>query len=253
MKPTLPIEHLSYSSINTFLDCAYKWKKIYIDKMKPTSSPSMLFGKAFHEVIALYLENKDLKLVSLWEESFDKYFESDTNYRDLFYTGVDLFSAQSVENFLSNLFPMKRNNEFFLEKEFLFHIPQVDVPIMGYIDCILEDGTIIDFKTAGNKFNYISYWLQPAIYLRASFDNQFDTNNLFKFIVFYKKNKKNIINTYSIELFQDDYIDKLNTLIKIVWERMNKYYISNNFPKNTESEYCGERFCPFWEECFNFL
>ena len=55
MSKPCPIEHLSYSSVCTFLRNRWEFKKRYIDKIyDDKESPATLVGKSFHKCLELY-------------------------------------------------------------------------------------------------------------------------------------------------------------------------------------------------------
>ena len=58
-----------------------------------------------------------------------------------------MLSTKSIQHHLQGL-NIKQS-----ELEFKMTIPQCEVPIIGYIDAILEDGTPVDFKTAARKWS----------------------------------------------------------------------------------------------------
>lgn len=47
----LNIDHLSYSSISSFLTCGKAWKYRYIDKVQAPTSLSLVIGSAVHDVV----------------------------------------------------------------------------------------------------------------------------------------------------------------------------------------------------------
>ena len=56
-----PKRILSKSQINTFLQCPYKWKKQYIDKVKSKPSPAMVRGIRIHSSIEKFYKHTEIK------------------------------------------------------------------------------------------------------------------------------------------------------------------------------------------------
>ncbi len=52
------LDHLSYSSVCTYLMCGQCWKKRYVDKIPAPTSPSLVFGGAFHETVEAYVAGR---------------------------------------------------------------------------------------------------------------------------------------------------------------------------------------------------
>ncbi|MFC1833206.1 RecB family exonuclease [Thermodesulfobacteriota bacterium] len=51
-------EHLSYSSVSTYMQCSLKWRFHYVDRLEPEFTPSaLLFGQAIHEAIGAFLQS----------------------------------------------------------------------------------------------------------------------------------------------------------------------------------------------------
>ena len=49
------LDHLSYSSISTWLMCPRSWKYRYLDRVPVPTSPALMFGSAFHNTVEEYL------------------------------------------------------------------------------------------------------------------------------------------------------------------------------------------------------
>lgn len=52
----LPVEHLSYSSINLFESCPLRWKHRYIDRIREPANPFMVIGTAVDKTYSLVLD-----------------------------------------------------------------------------------------------------------------------------------------------------------------------------------------------------
>ena len=52
------IDHLSYSQINTYLNCPLKYRFQYVDKVPPAfTSAALVFGSAIHEAAAAFYQS----------------------------------------------------------------------------------------------------------------------------------------------------------------------------------------------------
>ena len=45
------IDHLSYSSIGSYLTCFRAWKYHYIDKLPEPTTPALIFSSAIHDTV----------------------------------------------------------------------------------------------------------------------------------------------------------------------------------------------------------
>lgn len=227
------IDHLSFSSIKTFLDCALKWKYTYIDKYPVEPTPPILIGKIIHEAVAEHFKNQ-IPIKSALENVFTRNFITN---RDVIVTSELIVNN---ENFLSYI---SKINPVFVEKEFQFYIN--GIKIIGFIDCILDDGTVIDFKIT-NKFDKTFYWLQPIIYLRGCYENNVNFNGLFSFVAI-PKNMKGKVDVWSIKLEEKDYIDTLNHFMGMFLENLFYSIEHDTYPYAVSEDTC--RFCPFNSIC----
>lgn len=229
------IDHLSFSSIKTFLDCQLKWKFTYIDKYPVEPTFPIIVGKVIHSAIEKYYRSQ-ASLESALEQSLSQEAVSDT---EIITTTKLILSNKNVVNYLNLISPI------FIEKEFQIHIK--DVKIIGFIDCILDDGTVIDFKVT-DRFNKKFYWLQPLIYLRGCYENQINFNGLFSFVII-PKNREGKVDTWSIELKKEDYINTLNQFMDLFLRDFWYALDQNNFSHTTNistCQYCQfNKICPF--------
>lgn len=227
------LDHYSYSNIKTFLDCEIRWKYTYIDKLKAETPRPAIIGKIVHEALASYY----LKTISL-EEAISLAAKNQ-NIADIsiIQAGKTILQNQQLLKFLQNKKPL------FLEKQFEFYYK--NRKIIGFIDCILDDGTIIDYKVT-NKFYKEAYWLQPLIYLRACAENNLQKNDVFSFVII-PNNPDLSIRTYSISLQKEDYIYMLNSIFDQVFQRMEELDKLGDYQPPKSAKTC--QFCPFNSIC----
>ncbi len=161
-----PVTYLSYSQIQTFLDCPLHYKARYILKLPMTTTASLSFGNTIHQTLKdFYMQIKtggtDPKSVgqlqeiitNLYKKSWIPFGYSDKKQAELFYQKGEKF----LDQFLETQFLPEKVPEL-LEQPFT--IPLIDaarklsLKIGGKIDRVdrLSDGTIeiIDYKTGAN-------------------------------------------------------------------------------------------------------
>ena len=245
------INHLSYSSITVYLDCPENWRRKYIAKEPTQSSPALVFGSAFHGTIEKLVVNPDLEPLSMWGEAWGKALEgqqvfwgSDTP-DEIYNDGVRMFSDRALLEEVYKIKPGKDESGPKIERKVELRVPGVPVPVIGYIDVILEDGTPADFKTSARSWSddKAQDSLQSLFYLAALNQSGVNINWKFQHIIFVKtKVPKVQIIEHSHkpgELFF------LFEIIKRVWEGITR----NVYPLNPTTWKCNPKYCDFYADC----
>ena len=144
----------------------------YNERIRTPNTAAQLLGRAVHAVIELfYKERRDKNAVLDVEAAFDALDDSldatlheldeegRAEVEDLRELGYDL-----VEYYLEEVAPRVRPH--LIEQRFSFTLPGVDVPIVGYVDLVDQDGTVIDHKTAASPFpeDYLAQDVQLLTY-----------------------------------------------------------------------------------------
>jgi putative RecB family exonuclease len=160
--------HLSASAINTYIDCGLSYKFGKIDRLVPEFTPAaMVFGTVIHLVLeSFYLMKKGDQTLTAKQvhELFENYweynakdrddiqYEQDKNYHSYLTMGRELLTVWHDK------LPEDDFKVIATEVEFALDIPEVPVPVIGYMDLIEEDeaGTIIitDFKSTGRSYSH---------------------------------------------------------------------------------------------------
>jgi len=160
-------EHLSASSIGTYVECSLLYKFSKIDKIPmEQKSDAMEFGSAIHQTLELYYQSKIIgeKLLlkdvhKIFEETWKKrakdnlqiQFTKGHNFKSLLMMGKDLLTVWY------NKLPDCNYTIIGIEEAFSFYIPGIPIPFIGGMDLIEQDeaGTIIitDHKTSGRAYS----------------------------------------------------------------------------------------------------
>ncbi len=167
-----PLRQLSPSSIRTYERCPYMYHLRYNERIRVPSTAAQLLGRAVHTVIEMYYKQKrsggdvlDCETAfDVLDDALDATLhELDEAGRaeveDLRELGYDL-----VEYYLEEVAPHIRPH--LIEERFAFRIPGVDVPIVGYVDLVDQEGTVIDHKTSSSPFpaEYLAHDVQLLTY-----------------------------------------------------------------------------------------
>jgi len=186
--------HLSASSVNDYIDCGLLFKFSRIDKIKPEfKSDALEFGSAIHLTLAEFYEAKmtgtkmPLKEIQEIFEGFWRELAEDNdqiqyaegkNFDVLLLEGKELLTAWY------NKIPENGFKVIAVEEPFILVLPEISIPIIGYIDLIEEDesGTIIitDHKASGRAYSNdeTDKNLQLTIYQLAAKRNGFQKREI---------------------------------------------------------------------------
>lgn len=174
----MELDHLSYSSISTFLNCGKYWQLKYLEKIPTLTSPELIFGSAAHGAIESYLtEGKQGDLQTYWRVAYQKQLESNPDIswgldrpEDYENQGMRIFEHTDVQAGIRGIAPAKDTAGIaIIEKKVELRVPQVPIPIVGYLDTITGDGVPSDFKTSKSRWTEDKALneIQPLVYLAA--------------------------------------------------------------------------------------
>ena len=168
-------KHVSFSQMNVYRGCNYRWKLEYKDGLRKfTSSSHTTFGTAMHETLQGYLdvlynesEQKadDLDLYTIFKNFFIKEYEKQVkdNEDEHYMTRSDFEEFYEDGLQIIESFKAERHLHFFKDK---IHLVGCEVPLtitpdddisnvyyIGYLDVVLYNETtnkfkIIDIKTS---------------------------------------------------------------------------------------------------------
>jgi CRISPR/Cas system-associated exonuclease Cas4 (RecB family) len=252
------IEHLSYSSINTYLMCPRSWKYHYLDKTQVKTSASLIFGSAFHGAIEAYIRARNTdqagRLASYWDwnwaEQIGKNPDIEWNgesKESIFNQGVVMLSNEDVRAVVDGLKPLVIDQEVYIERQVTLHVPGVPVNVIGYIDIITADGIPGDFKTSSRRWeeDKAANELQPSFYLAALNQNWIPGNpeRKFRHYVFIKT-KRPQVQVIETRRGANELMDVLR-ITKEVWDGIS----AEKFPQNFRTWKCSPRWCEYFKIC----
>jgi putative RecB family exonuclease len=161
MKTAQDHDHLSYSQINTYLNCSLKYKFQYVDKIPAAfTSAALAFGSAIHEAAAAFyqtqLEGDEMRpdqMLDVYRETWRqtekiKFFNGDNEEK----------LAKKAEELITVFHSAYDPSIQVVGVEEFFELPLGGLPLFhGYIDLIEQDTdgrvTIVDLKTASKKLS----------------------------------------------------------------------------------------------------
>lgn len=245
----IELQHLSYSSITTFLSCAANWKFKYLDKLPTFSSPELVLGTAVHNSVEAFLlgkgeltENYPAAWESALEKDKDKIFWGTDTPEQTYNEGLRLLSHASVSDGIKKL----TGEKIKIETKVELRVPGVPIPIVGYIDVITPDGIPGDFKTSRASWSQVKAQdsIQTLFYLAAL--NQAgvkDHSWTFRHYV--------IVKTKTPQFQVLEHAHKpaelfwLFGMIGNVWKAIE----TGVFPENPTTWLCNPEYCDFYKSC----
>lgn len=246
----IELDHLSYSSITSFLDCPENWKRRYIDKQPTVSSPALVFGSAFHGAVERAVAT-GADVTSVWGEEWAAATQNKAIFwgtetpEGTFNEGVRLFNAPVVREAIASIKPMIDERGPRIERKVEYRVPGVPIPVIGYIDIILEDGTPADFKTSARAWSddKAESSLQSLFYLAALNQAGEKINWRFKHIVFVKTKEAKV--QFIDHSHTPGELFFLGELVRRVWDAIN----TGVYPMNPTGWKCGPTYCDFYADC----
>lgn len=241
------VEHLSYSSISSYLSCPWAWKLHYLDKVQTPTATALVFGGAFHNTIEERIKT-GVPLLDTWREKWTAQvaqageidWGSDTK-ESLENEGIRLLSNEGVAGLVDSLHASE------IERYVELRVPNVEVPVIGYIDIITEDGVPGDFKTSARSWtaDKAQAEMQPVFYLAALNQDMYTGNPdlLFRHYVFVKTK------TPQVQVLEHQHEPRelfwLFGMIQKVWWAIK----AGAFPQNPTGWKCSPQYCEYWSMC----
>lgn len=143
------LDHLSYSSISTFLNCPKQWYMNYVLGQRSEPTITLAFGTAMHTAVQTAVRQREKARAAIFDETFDaltgEYCAADiVKHKKIARVLLGADSTKEMVNWLRS----QTEDGFDIEKELRFYVPGVPVPILGYIDILLGNGVPVDIKTS---------------------------------------------------------------------------------------------------------
>ena len=187
------VNYLSYSQIQTFLDCPLHYKAKYILKIPTPQTASQSFGSSIHLVMKEYYENPKNNLLDLLKKNWIKEGYDTVEHEQLFF--------KKGEKFLREYQKENTSKILMLEQPFMVPLSYQNkfLRIGGKIDRVdeLPDGTIeiIDYKTGAHPMTQkeADKNLQLSIYALAA--NALNIGQEIKLSLYYFEDQTKVTTT----------------------------------------------------------
>ena len=224
---------LSYTSINTYNECRFKYYIKNVLKLDDFESNfSATIGSFYHYILSIYKQNN----FDFEKEIHDFFKDKDLSLKEVMLLNKIKDELNEFINILNNQDDLTEYNNNLLEHEFIVNIKSdIKIDLVGYIDKILFlkklDDTyfsVIDYKTGNINTNLelVKYGLnmQLVIYLYLVINSNYFSNPIFTGIYYqnilfsyptYKKDvEKEIEKRYLLKGYSTNVIDILSKFDK---------------------------------------
>lgn len=162
------VDYISASQIGQFLFCPIAYKFNYVDRIK-RDEPNiyMSYGTVMHLALAFNNKHKiktrkDLDIKTLCNY-FNEQFEAEckpNNWTNCHtYTEMKMVAEFTLEKYLKEVAPHVM--PMYVEQEFRIKLKHFPITIFGFIDVIMENWEVWDYKTAGKSTK--KKWNQKAV------------------------------------------------------------------------------------------
>lgn len=250
------IEHLSYSSISSYLTCPRAWRYHYLDKIETATAPALVFGSAFHGAIEEHVKTVDATdralLTERWQRHWNQQLERNPKIEwgndspeSLCNDGIRMLSDPDVVALIGGLHPLDEPNS--VERFVELRVPNVPIPVIGYIDMIEADGIPCDFKTSKASWNQqkAEAEMQPVFYLAALNQAGYSLNPELRFRHYvFVKTKKPQAQVWETQR-QPGELFWLFGVIQDVYRGIEREV----FPPNPGAWKCSAKWCEYWSIC----
>ena len=251
----MTIQHLSYSSINTYLTCPEQWRRKYIMRQPTKPTPALVFGGAFHNTVERYIsqEERSESLTDIWPNIWEEKLATeptvewgDDTPAGLYADGLRMFGNADVREMVDSVTPYIDDRGPMVERKVEMRVPGVPVPVIGYIDVITDDFVPGDFKTSSSSWSEdkAQSELQPLFYLAGLDQAGFKLPDLrFRHYVFVKTKQPKVqviehVHTWNEVLW-------MFQMIRRAWESIE----AGIFPLNPGGWACNPKYCSYWSTC----
>jgi hypothetical protein len=272
----MQLDHLSYSSINTYLLCPRSWKYRYVDKIKTPVSTNLIFGSAMHDAVEEYIRmgqatadpfpvsehfdtawrkqfeyRPDVDWQGESEDSLTKLATSMTTKKIIVTGGGPERDYRNMSVFLNDFEPLVIDDEPVIEKRVSLSIPGLPIPLIGYVDLLTSDGVPCDFKTASPKSRWSAEKakseLQPLIYLASLAQEGYALNPDLRFRYIILRKMKTTPKAQVIEIKQTwaAIFERMRMIVEDVWPAIE----AGAFPPNESSWKHNSKYCDYWDLC----
>jgi hypothetical protein len=256
----LRIDHLSHSSISLYAECGRAWYGKYVDGLATPTTPALLVGAVFDQVLERTLRAKTAglpvtedSLTAQWESAWREHTEGEQagfiDWQGMLPEAVEnqgrrLVTHKGTWELLQRLAPLDEGERGpALQRRVELRVPGVPIPLVGYVDVITADGTAGDFKTASRAWpsGRARREIQPRLYLAALQQERWPLRGLRFRHWIWTKTRTTELEEITTEYSASELFAAVEA-VRMAWLGIT----AGVFMPNARAWFCGER-CPVWQ------
>lgn len=252
----LPVDRLSVSSLNTYVQCPERWRRRYILREYEPPSGAIVVGKAAHaaeqQSDATWIESGEPldteAVLDHFADEFDLAAEDDEvdwgsekpgAYKD---TGAGALRAYHRDIVPVMAAPERSEREAWLTVD--------DIELIAYLDVELADGTVVDRKVTKQRFGQdkADRSAQATCYsaIRRAEDGEIPGFDFHAMVRGKSKQYAEVVSTTRTDAQLDWFVQRIyDTAQEIEWRTEADHWAY----APDDAWYCSAKFCGYWAEC----
>jgi hypothetical protein len=278
---TALVQRLSCSSISSYLACPYRWYLSQVRRVVRPAAEAAVFGSAVHTAVERMIVATTLgeepDPAAVWKQAFDEQIEKQGRHpgidwrrdpAEFFAEGLQLLArsgplpvdyhpvdgpSDQVEfpdlpSALGTIRVAVETGRPAIERFVRMQIDGIEIPFVGYVDWIEEDGVPADLKvTTGWPWSAeaAALELQPTYYLAALawMGGRSAAPDRFRYYILLRGETPRL-QVIETERTAAD-LEWACELARCVWRGMQQEL----FHPNPTYRWCGPRYCEYWDDC----
>jgi CRISPR/Cas system-associated exonuclease Cas4 (RecB family) len=229
------LKHLSYSNISTYLRCPRAWWLHYVQGKRGPASNALSYGTAVHRILQERFSGGDPDIQKCVLEAAIKDRLPDFPVHEVSEEIRIILQDPAVSHILNGIVAQTPNIEVYVE----YMVPDVPVPVIGFIDVVQNNGVPLDIKTSRYAWNEdrAARELQPLFYLYGLDHMGELVSTEFQYLIWVK----DILmpQVYVVSNEYPNYKEEVPRILREAWPGMEALLQSKRPPK----EKCGMRWC----------
>lgn len=238
------IDHISHTSIDTWLRCPRQWRYRYLDGIKIPPPGAIILGRAYHKGLEINFEQKIISkknlplddILDAFRTSFDDYInqEGEVNWEGekpdrMVDEGVEITRIY-ITHHARKIQPVSVEEKFSLDGF-------CEIPLVGKVDLITEDNRIIDHKITKRRKTLNDIDIQSLAYSIAYPGRRFEYHIGIR-------TKKPQVQRLEVNVKTQD-----QEFYKEIAKEVIKAIKSGIFPPNPNGWHCSKKFCGYYDIC----
>ncbi len=270
----IELDHLSYSSISSWLMCPRAWRYYRVDKVPAKTGPALVFGSAFHNAvedrIRHNVNNRAVPMAVCWSEAWVQQLErnkdnidwGDSGESEMNSLATRMLATPMIRNVIDTIQPLMVRPNTWETKSLLYddsdlrpvieQLVELNIenclPLIGYVDVVTSDGVPADLKTSSRKWNQkrADEQMQCTLYIAAMEAMGYEGNpsREFRYFVFTKTSKP-IAQVLTTSRSQKE----IDWALQAVRDTYDAIKTGVYPPGDTSSWKCTPKWCSFYEHC----